>query len=131
MVLSGSNKALMDSLRPSLTDRGLCTTMNSPKIASSYNTIDKRVDTFAGILDDLNDSNDLPIKIEGSGNLNSARFWLNVRDFSDNGLVEYSRGSVTLAINDWNEYFSVRYDTNFERITTHFASLDLIIDIII
>ena len=108
--------------------------MNSPKIASSYNTIDKRVDTFAGILDDLNDSNDLPIKIEGSGNLNSARFWLNVRDFSDNGLVDYSRGSVTLAINDWNEYFSVRYETNFERITsitTHFASLDLIIDIII
>ena len=84
--------------------------MNSPKIANSYNkTIDKRVESFVDMLDDLNDSNDLPIKIEGSGNLNSAHFWLNVRDFSDNGLVDYSRGSVTLAINDWNEYFSVRY----------------------
>ena len=113
MVLSGSPKALMDSLRPSLTDRGLCTTINSPKIATSYNiTINKRGEAFADILDDLNDSNDLPNRVKGSGNLNSAHFWLNVRDFSDDGLVDYSRGSVTLAINNWNEYFSVRYETN-------------------
>lgn len=121
MVLSGSNKALMDSIRPSLTDRGLCTTINSPKMATSYNTANnKRVDTFADILDDLNDSNDLPNRVKGSGNLNSAHFWLNVRDFSDNGLVEYSRGSVTLAINDWNEYFSVRYGTDFSSIELNF-----------
>ena len=108
MILSGSDTSLVDSVRPSLTDRGLCTTINSPKIANSYNTIDKRVRSFVDMLDDLNDSNDLPNRVKGSGNLNSAHFWLNVRDVSDNGLVEYSRGSVTLAINNWKEYFSVR-----------------------
>ena len=95
----------MESIKTSLTDMGLCTTINANSIASTFN-IDKHegIKEFANILDE-SDTKHHPIKVKGSGYIHQSIFWLNVRNPSISGL---QRGGITAAINNWNDYFSVR-----------------------
>ena len=67
------------------------------------NNKNKRLKSFREIGNEIN--NHTPIKIKDSGYRLSSKFWLNVRDLSSNG---FSKGSITVAINDWEEHFSVR-----------------------
>ena len=106
LVLGGSNKNLLDTLAPSLTDRGLCYTMNSKSVKKTYNANNKRVKSFVEIFD-TDVTNDAPSRVNGSGYLHRSTFWLNVRNLSSRG---FSKGSMTAAINNWNEYFSVRWE---------------------
>ena len=89
---------------PSLTDRGLCYSINSKNLENTYSRANKRVKSFLETIG-TNVTHDAPNRINGSGYLQRSTFWLNVRNLSSNG---FSKGSITIAINNWNEYFSVR-----------------------
>ena len=106
IVLSGSNQELMDSMRGSLTDNGLCTTINSKSVSATFNMEDDRIRSFANMLGKAA-AKDVPSRIKGSGYLQRSTFWLNGRSSL------YARGSakgkIVAAINNWNEYFSVRW----------------------
>ena len=78
--------------------------MNSKSLIDTFNITNKRVKAFSEIIDS-NVSQESPSKVKGSGYLQRSTFWLNVRNMSSKG---FSKGSMTLAINNWNEYFSVR-----------------------
>ena len=52
-----------------------------------------------------NASYEFPRNVTGSGYLHRSTFWLNVKDLSSIG---FSQGTMTVAINNWNETFSVR-----------------------
>ena len=96
----------MDSIKPSLTDMGLCTSINAKSIGDTYDTKkDHRVMEFAEVLDREGPS-DSPLKVTGSGFLHQTTYWLNVQNLVKSG---FSRGGMTVAINNWEEYFSVRY----------------------
>jgi hypothetical protein len=62
------------------------------------------MDTFSRILDNRTGTRK-PLKIEGSGTVFSKEFWLNARDVSARGR---EKGIMRVAINNWNDYFSVR-----------------------
>ena len=109
LVLGGSNKDLLDTLVPSLTDRGLCYAINSKSFTKTYNRNNKRVKSFLEIVGSNAIPHDAPKRVNGSGYLHRSTFWLNVRNLSANG---FSKGSMTVAINNWNEYFSVRWEDN-------------------
>ena len=79
--------------------------MNSKSLINTFNITNKRVKAFAEIIG-TNVSQESPNNVSGSGYLQKSTFWLNVRNMSSKG---FSKGSMTLAINNWNEYFSVRY----------------------
>ena len=99
----------MDSVKASLTDMGLCTTINANSIAGTFNIEDhEEIKAFADILDESS-SKYFPIKVRGSGYIHQSIFWLNVRNPSNRGL---QKGGITAAINNWNDYFSVRFGTN-------------------
>ena len=106
MVLKTNVEAHVESIKASLTDMGLCTTINANSIAGTFN-IEKHegIKAFADILDE-SDSKYHPLKIKGSGYIHQSIFWLNVRNPSIRGL---QRGEITAAINNWNDYFSVRF----------------------
>ena len=104
LVLGSSGNNLLETLVPSLTDRGLCHSMNSKSLINTFNTTNKRVKAFAEIIG-TNVFQGSPRMVNGSGYLQQSTFWLNVRNMSSKG---FSKGSMTLAINNWNEYFSVR-----------------------
>ena len=89
---------------PSLTDRGLCYSINSKSLINTYNITNERVKSFAEIIGN-NVNQNAPSRVNGSGYLQRSTFWLNVRNLSSKG---FSKGSMTIAINNWNEYFSVR-----------------------
>lgn len=93
---------------PTLTDRGLCYAINSKSITETYSRTNKRVKSFLDIFGN-NVTNDAPKRVNGSGYLHRSTFWLNVRDLSSN---RFSQGSMTAAINNWDEYFSVRWEDN-------------------
>ena len=108
LVLGSSNKDLLDTLVPSLTDRGLCYSMNAKSLINTYNITNERVRAFADIIGN-NITHEAPGLVNGSGYLQRSTFWLNVRNLSSRG---FAKGSMSLAINNWNEYFSVRWVTN-------------------
>ena len=107
LVLGSSSTNIFKTLVPSLTDRGLCYSMNSKSLINTFNISNQRVKEFAEIFG-KNVSQESPSMVEGSGHLQRSTFWLNVRDMTHvhHG---FSKGSMTLAINNWNEYFSVRW----------------------
>ena len=103
---SEQDKSLLDTLKASLTDEGLCYTMNAKSVGSTFNvTNDKRLGSFANILDG-NRSDDKPMKISGSGYLYRSILWINVRGYTEKSW--YSKHGATAAINNWDDYFSVR-----------------------
>ena len=95
----------MDTIKSSLTDMGLCTTINAKRISSTFDLKkNKRVREFAEVLD-IGDASDAPLRVTGSGYLHQSTYWLNVQNLVKSG---FSRGGMTVAINSWDEYFSVR-----------------------
>ena len=105
LVLKTKIKEHMDSVKTSLTDMGICTTINANSIAGTFNIRKhEKIKTFADILDGSS-STHYPIKVKGSGYIHQSIFWLNVRNPSIRGL---KKGGITAAINNWNDYFSVR-----------------------
>ena len=46
-----------------------------------------------------------PLKVKGPGRIYELDIWLNVRDVANQGL---GKGQMTIAINSWLDYFSVR-----------------------
>ena len=106
VVLNSSHADHMDSIKPSLTDMGLCTSVNAKSIGATYDLKkDQRVREFAEVLDKEGPS-DSPLQVTGSGFLHQTTYWLNVQNLVKSG---FARGSMTVAINSWGEYFSVRY----------------------
>ena len=79
--------------------------MNSKSLINTYNITNKRVKAFAEIVGTNITTQDAPGLVNGSGYLQRSTFWLNVRNLSSKG---FAKGSMTMAINNWNEYFSVR-----------------------
>ena len=112
MVVSASDKYI-PTIRTSLTDMGLCTTINSNTIKETFNISNyEEIQPFAEILD-LSTTQTSPLQVKGSGFIHRTIFWLNVRN--PNPLAagtEYGkttvRGGISAAINNWNEQFSVR-----------------------
>ena len=104
MILSGSDKDLMDSVKGSLTDNGLCTTINSKSIAGTFKMENKRIRSFAKMLNKTS-HHEGPRRIKGSGYLQRSTFWLYAGGSSNTGFAD---GKIVAAINNWNEYLSVR-----------------------
>ena len=106
LVLKTNVKEHMDSVKASLTDMGLCTTINANSISGTFNSEKHdKIKGFADILDESN-SESHPIKVKGSGYIHQSVIWLNVRNPSSRLL---QKGGITAAINNWNDYFSVRF----------------------
>ena len=108
IVLGSSNKDLLDTLKPTLTDRGLCYAINSKSMINTYKRNNKRLRSFMDLFG-TNDTNDAPRHVNGSGYLHRSTFWLNVKNQSSIG---FSKGRMIAAINNWNEFFSVRWLSN-------------------
>ena len=110
MVLKTNVKEHMDSVKASLTDMGLCTTINANTIAGTFNIKKhEEIKAFSDILDESN-TKYYPIKVKGSGYIHQSIFWLNVRNPSTS-IHGLEKGGITAAINNWNDYFSVRFLT--------------------
>ncbi len=93
-----------DTLHYSLTDFGICSTVNGNALKKTYAASEK-VDTIGAMIDPRAEEREA-LKIRGSGGLYDSTYWLNTRSGRDGGR---SRGSVSLAINNWLDYFAVRY----------------------
>ena len=114
---------LLGSLKASITDKGLCHTINAKSIMQTYNVeMDERLKSFCNILDRLG-AEDKPLTITGSGYLHQATFWLNARGSTNK--TKSLKGSITAAINNWDDYFSVRFKNRF------FTAYSLLIILII
>lgn len=87
----------------SLTDFGICTTLNGEPMLSSYSSNDK-VDSLAEMLDPREDSGE-SLKIAGSGSLHRNQFWLNVANAKRQGL---NAGNMVLAINNRLDFTNIR-----------------------
>ena len=98
---------LLGSLKASITDKGLCHTINAKSIMKTYNVeMDERLKSFSNMLDRFG-AKEKPLTITGSGYLHQATFWLNARGSSNK--TRSSKGSITAAINNWHDYFAVRF----------------------
>ena len=111
MILWASDTELMQSAKSSVTDDGLCTTINSNTMDGTFNL------TKFSVLKPFVDIADEPLvtitsaKVKGSGYLYRVKFWLNVRNPNPTMSAAASgniAGHINAAINDWNEHFSVR-----------------------
>ena len=111
MVLWTSDDELMQSLKNSVTDDGLCTTVNANSMTGTFNVTQyHEIKTFADILDGPM-TNDSSAKVKGSGYLHRVEFWLNVRNPNPTVSAATSgniAGHINAAINDWNDHFFVR-----------------------
>ena len=104
------DKALLGSLRASITDKGLCYTINAKSIKQTFNVEkDTRLKSFSSILD-RHAAGEKPITITGSGYLHQSVFWLNARGSSNK--TKSLKGSIIAAINNWDDYFAVRLKKN-------------------
>ena len=98
---------LLGSLKASITDKGLCHTINAKSIIKTYNVEkDERLKSFSNILD-RRGAEEKPLTIAGSGYLHEVTFWVNARGSSNK--TKSLKGSITAAINNWDEYFAVRF----------------------
>ena len=105
-ITRSEDKDLLDTVKASITDKGLCYTINAKSIKNTFKVEkDQRLNTFANILDRPEVENK-PITIRGSGYLQRSIFWLNARGSSNR--TRSLKGSLSAAINNWNDYFSVR-----------------------
>ena len=110
-VLWTSDNEIMNSLKNSVTDDGLCTTVNANSMAGTFNlTQYPEIKSFAEMLDGPI-TNYSQAKVKGSGYLHRVEFWLNVRNPNPTVAAAISGnigGQINAAINDWNDHFSVR-----------------------
>jgi hypothetical protein len=104
-ILKSQNLDLMVS--SSLSNAGLCTTLNANSIEDTFIDSNERIRTFMEMLGKDEKIPFKPMTISGSGNIHLKKMWLNVRDVTGK---EDSRGIMILAINDWKDYVSVRYN---------------------
>ena len=113
MVMSAS-EGYLNSTKAALTDMGLCTTVNSNNIAETFNKDNyEQIQPFVEILDGRS-ANTSSLHVVGSGFIHRSIFWLNVRNPNPSAVgSEYEansvKGGLVVAINNWNEHFSVRY----------------------
>jgi hypothetical protein len=89
----------------SLTDSGLCTTLNGNSIEATYEDSNNKIKDFKEMLGVGREGPFKPMTISGSGNIHHKKMWLNIRDVR--GRAE-SEGLMRVAINDWKDYASVR-----------------------
>jgi hypothetical protein len=90
---------------PSLADVGLCTTLNGNSIEDTYEDSNVKIKSFKLLLGSASKRPFRPMNITGSGNIHLKKMWLNVRDVSDG---KRTKGMMSVAINDWEDYVSVR-----------------------
>jgi hypothetical protein len=102
-ILQSSNLNL--TISPSLTDNGLCTILNGNKITETFNDVNDKIKDFKRILGTSLDKAFEVKRISGSGNIHQKKMWLNVRDAINQKEI---KGSMSVAINDWRDYVSVR-----------------------
>ncbi len=100
---SNLDKNFSARLVPTVTDFGICTTLNGGTWKDTYATND-RLSALGDILDPRSESV-APLKVQGSGKLYQTDFWLNLRSGTTQGLGE---SEASVAINDWLDFFSVR-----------------------
>jgi hypothetical protein len=103
-ILNSQNLDLMVS--SSMSDAGLCTTLNAKSIEDTFIDSNKRMRKFKEMLGRDEKIPFKPMTISGSGNIHVKKMWLNVRDVTGK---EESKGIMSVAINDWKDYVSVRY----------------------
>jgi hypothetical protein len=103
IILKSQNLDLQ--VAPSLTDSGLCTTLNGNSIEDTYQDSNNKMKDFKEMLGVEGEGPFKPMAISGSGNVHHKKIWLNVRDVR--GRAE-SEGLITVAINEWKDYVSVR-----------------------
>ena len=93
---------------PSITEAGICQVYNGDSIQSVFkdsSRVTELKDAF-----DLRSTEIVPNMINGSGKISQKTFWLDVSDkymASMNSFKKY-KGSLLVAINDWQTYYSVR-----------------------
>jgi hypothetical protein len=93
------------SVSPSLSDAGLCLTINGNSIGETFKDSNNKMKQLKVVLGN-NDKNPFkPMKISGSGNNHHKEMWLNVRDVTG---VKDGKGVMSVTINDWKDYVSVR-----------------------
>jgi hypothetical protein len=103
-IILGNQNFNLD-VSPSLSDAGLCTTLNGNSIEDTFEDSNDKMKSFKEMLGSTGQIKFKPIVISGSGNIHHKKIWLNVRDVT--GIAE-SRGTMSVAINGWRDYISVR-----------------------
>ena len=113
IVLWTSSDEIMGSLKNTVTDDGICATVNANSMAGTFNlTKYSELNSFAEMLDDPMKKDYESLKVKGSGYLHRVEFWLNVRNPNPTVSAATSGnigGKINAAINNWNDHFSVRY----------------------
>ena len=132
MVLRASDNEIVKSLKNSITDDGLCVTVNANSMIGTFNdTQSNDIKTFADILDG-SVTNHTSAKVKGSGYLHRVEFWLNVRNSNPTASATISgniAGHIKAAINNWNDHFSVRFELFFYTGIELIAKNPIIIDL--
>jgi hypothetical protein len=103
LILDSTNLNL--TVLPSLSDRGLCTTLNGNSIIDTFHDSNPKMKDFIEILGNNQPGSFKAMKIHGSGHSHQKLMWLNVKDVTSK---EITKGSMNVAINDWKDYVSVR-----------------------
>ncbi len=98
-----NNRELEAKSETVVTDHGICETVNGNSVRETFKE-NERITKFNQMLD-RRDKPVIPSKIKGSGSIHKSSFWLNVRD----PLNSHIRGEMVIALNDWLDFFSVRY----------------------
>jgi hypothetical protein len=104
---------------PSLTDAGLCTTLNGNNMINTFHDNNNRMNQFIKFLGRPTNNTFKAVKISGTGNKHMKKLWLNVRQ--NHALA--NTGVMNVAINDWKDYISARYGcTGFNNIVFLFTN---------
>jgi hypothetical protein len=103
MILESQNLNLQVS--STLSDAGLCTTLNGNSIEETFNDNSERIKRFKELLGSHQNRPFQPMVISGSGNIHHKNIWLNVRDVTSK---DEAKGIMSVAINDWKDSVSVR-----------------------
>jgi hypothetical protein len=104
IILHSENMDL--EVSPSLSDVGLCTTLNGNQIKDTFDDRSNKMTQLKEMLGSNSKSSFKPMTISGSGKIHHKKMWLNVRDVTE---LRDARGIMSVAINDWKDYISVRY----------------------
>jgi hypothetical protein len=93
------------TILPTLSDAGLCTSVNGISISEMYHNVNDKMKEFKNILGSSHTSLFNARKIGGSGNIHQKKLWINVRDVTQQ---KETKGIVSVAINEWRDPVSVR-----------------------
>jgi hypothetical protein len=103
IILKSHNLDLQTS--PSLSDFGLCTTLNGNSIEDTFEDSNNKMESFKEMFGSEDKRPVKPKPIIGSGNIHAKEICPNVRDVSSQ---VGANGMMSVAINDWKDYVSVR-----------------------